>query len=140
MPTRLRHNGDFETSLIGEGGGLRRIFELQSAIIPERDNQINQPSNLAEKTPSATENESNKVKVDMTTDFDIDFTVHNNPGKEQQVFNQVRVIRGLGVDESSEESLKDDPRLARKLGLHKGRPNVEMFVALFITLPFNNVP
>jgi hypothetical protein len=137
MPTRLRHNGDFETSLIGEGGGLRRIFELQSAIIPERGHQINQPSNLAEKTPSATENESNKAKVDMTTDFDIDFTVHNNPGKEQQVFNQVRVIRGLGVDESSEESLKDDPRLARK---HKGRPNVEMFVALFITLPFNNVP
>ncbi|KAN0070793.1 Tubulin domain containing protein [Elaphomyces granulatus] len=127
MPTRLRHNGDFETSLIGEGGGLRRIFELQSAIIPERDDQINQPSNPAGKTPSATENESNKVKVDMTTDFDIDFTVHNNPSKEQQVFNQVRVIRGLGVDESSEESLKDDPRLARKLGLHKGIPNAEIF-------------
>jgi hypothetical protein len=117
---------------MGEGGGLRRIFELQSATIPERDDQTSQPPNLVEETLSAAENEDNKVKVDMTADFDINFADYGNSSKDQQVFNQVRVIRGF--DESYEESVKNDPRIAR---LYKGIRNVETFVALFIPLPFD---
>lgn len=111
---------------MGEGGGLRRIFELQSAIIPEGDDQTSQPPNLVEETLSAAENEDNNMKVDMTADFDIKFADYGNSSKDQQVFNQVRVIRGF--DESCEESLKNDPRLAR---LYRGISNVETFVALF---------
>ena len=111
LPSRLRSYYDFEASLTG-GDSTRRIFELQSSLLPD--------SHAAglHHNEEAAEEESSKTQ----TEFDLDFS-HDGPTAELEnshIFNQVQVIRGVDHSQGGEPSA--DAGLMRKQRLYNSEP------------------
>ncbi|KAF9883169.1 mtDNA inheritance, partitioning of the mitochondrial organelle [Aspergillus nanangensis] len=109
LPTRLRPYHDFEASLAGEDG-THKIFELQSSIISDREE---------DQQSASEEQEGSKVQKQ----FDMDFTYDGGDSNQAHIYNQVQVWRGLEDDKATSE----DIGLARRKQYHSSEPMCESF-------------
>ncbi|CAI7625158.1 unnamed protein product [Penicillium pancosmium] len=109
LPSRLRPYHDFEASLAGDDG-RHNIFELQSTINPENEDS------------GANDDEIPKAKAE----FDIDFTYDGEKGKSHHIFNQVQVLRGNDLGQSTEPTDGDVGHL-RKLRLYNSESMLQSY-------------
>lgn len=110
LPTRLRPYHDFEASLSGEDG-THKIFELQSRIVSEKDNNGSQTGK-----DESSEQPGSKVQKE----FDLDFTYDERNSDQSHIYNQVQVWRGINNNASDESP--EDPGLARRRQYHNSEP------------------
>lgn len=111
LPTRLRPYHDFEGSLAADDG-THRIFELQSRIMPESENQDGAKGSTGTECSSAT---GSKVR----REFDLDFTYDEASNDQTHIYNQVQVWRGL---ENEQKEAPQDIGLIRRQQYQNSEP------------------
>ncbi|KAF7593274.1 mtDNA inheritance, partitioning of the mitochondrial organelle [Aspergillus hancockii] len=122
LPTRLRSFHDFEASLAGDDG-THKIFELQSSVIPDNENDAvyRGPTNETQ----ASEQEASKAQKE----FDFDFTYDGHGSSNAHIFNQVQVLRGVQVNRKEGSIPQNDLGLVRKQRFYDSVPMFQGFHA-----------
>ncbi|KAL2220892.1 tubulin domain-containing protein [Thermoascus aurantiacus ATCC 26904] len=109
LPSRLRGYHDLEAALAGDSG-VRKIFELQSSVIPDKDSRPEQPLGPEKPGPKKEVKEEDEPEAE----FDLNLTDNERTGNKPHIFNQVEVLRGLEPEKKDEPWFAEDPGLARK--------------------------
>lgn len=109
LPSRLRGYHDLEAALAGDSG-VRKIFELQSSVIPDKASRPEQPLGPEKPGPKKEVKEEDEPEAE----FDLNFTDNERTGNKPHIFNQVEVLRGLEPEKKDEPWFAEDPGLARK--------------------------
>ncbi|KAL4895666.1 tubulin domain-containing protein [Aspergillus ambiguus] len=121
LPTRLRPYHDFEASLAGDDG-THKIFELQSRIMLDKDDQKDGTSIPAKQ---AVETDSSEMGSKVQREFDLDFTYDEAANSESHIYNQVQVWRGL--DNDQKEYAPEDIGIIRRRQYHNSEPMCQSF-------------
>ncbi|KAL5364950.1 protein dml1 [Aspergillus floccosus] len=116
LPTRLRPYHDFEASLAGDDG-THKIFELQSRIILDEENQDGAKRSAGAESSSET---GSKVQ----REFDLDFTYDEAGNDQTHIYNQVQVWRGL---ENEHKEAPQDIGLIRRQQYQNSEPMCQSF-------------
>lgn len=126
LPARLRGYHDVEAALAGNGG-VYKVFELQSSVIPDKESRSEQSFGLE----NLGLNKKVKEEDELETEFDLNFTYNDRTG-ETHIFNQVEVVRGLEPEKKEEPLFAEDPGLARKRRLFESGSIYERFVFTYL--------
>ena len=95
LPSRLHRYQDFEASLAGLDDN-RKIFELESTLLHAEEKVSNGVSDH-EAAPST----QDELDREIETKFGLDFTYDDPSGRNQHVFNQIQVVRGINAGDAT---------------------------------------